>query len=81
MLVSIRSRIIDRIVIPKSRDGAGLLVLGIILLLFGSHFTAPDQMSKLGSPLLIWSALAAHLGGGIMVIIGIYRLYKSRRNS
>jgi hypothetical protein len=64
----------------QSKAGATYTtLLGVVLLLFGAHFDDPARAATLHSPLLVLAATAMHLGGGVVLVLGLYRLYKAMR--
>jgi len=61
--------------------GVGLLALGLVLMVSGAQFTEPARLATLNPPFLKLVALGAHIGGGILTVIGAYRVYRNRRDS
>jgi hypothetical protein len=67
---------------PMSKKSALLLVAsGAVLMMFGAHFDDPEGPGARLSHALQLVATAAHLVGGITLLIGLYRLYWANRSS
>ena len=64
---------------PSKPNALMLLSVGIVMLLTGAHFTDPVQMATIASPTLRLGAVALHLGGAVVSILGIYRVWVAMR--
>jgi hypothetical protein len=64
---------------PSKANAWTILIACVAMLLVGAHFTDPVQMRSITSAALRLAAAGLHLGGGIVVILGIYRVWKATR--
>jgi hypothetical protein len=71
----------DRPAAPPSKSNAFMLAgAGAVFVVVGAHFDDPRGVGATLSPVLRLIATAAHLGGGIALLIGLYRIYRANRS-